>query len=82
MVDTDYETYAAYVECNGDFTRNFPVISSTTQELPEEKVPPAVNFSIVLHVHFSYEILVHKGLKAKTKLCNFWRQNFAREMRA
>ena len=38
MVDTDYETYAAYVECNGDFTRNFPVISSTTQDLPEEKV--------------------------------------------
>ena len=39
MVDTDYETYAAYVECNGDFTKNFPVISSTTLELPEEKVP-------------------------------------------
>jgi len=38
MVDTDYETYAAYVECNGDFTRNFPVISSTTLDLPEDKV--------------------------------------------
>jgi len=38
IVDTDYETYAAYVECNGDFTRNFPVISSTTLDLPEDKV--------------------------------------------
>ena len=38
MVDTDYETYAAYVECNGDFTRNFPVISSTSLNLEQEKV--------------------------------------------
>ena len=38
MVETDYETYAAYVECNGDFTRNFPVISSTSLILEQEKV--------------------------------------------
>ena len=39
MLETDYETYAAYVECNGDFSRNFPVISSTAQELDEALVP-------------------------------------------
>ena len=38
MVDTDYENYAAYVECNGDFSRNFPVISSTTLDLGQDKV--------------------------------------------
>ena len=38
MLETDYETYAAYVECNGDFSRNFPVISSTAQELDEAVV--------------------------------------------
>ncbi len=28
MVETDYETYAAYVECNEDESQNYCVISS------------------------------------------------------
>ncbi len=30
MVETDYENYAAYVECDEEKGYNFPVISSTT----------------------------------------------------
>jgi len=41
----------------------------------------AINFINVLRAHFLYEILAPKSLKAKTKLCNFWRQNFVPKMR-
>ncbi len=38
MVDTDYETYAAYIECNEERDQNFPIISSTTLDLDPEIV--------------------------------------------
>ena len=39
MMETDYSTYAAYVECNEDNTKNFPVISSTNLSgISDEKV--------------------------------------------
>ncbi len=41
-----------------------------------------VDFINIFHKHFLYEILVPKCLKAKTKLCNFWRQNFVQKTRA
>jgi len=37
---------------------------------------PTVNFINILCACFLYKILVPKSLKAKTKLCNYCRQNF------
>ena len=33
MVETDYENYAAYVECDEENNLNYPVISSTTLDI-------------------------------------------------
>lgn len=38
MVETDYDTYAAYVECDDATERIFPVISSTTPDLNQALV--------------------------------------------
>jgi len=41
-----------------------------------------VNFINVLRARFSSKFLVLKSLEAKTKLYNFWRQNFVQKMPA
>ena len=33
VVETDYETYAAYIECDAEADRNIPVISSTSKDI-------------------------------------------------
>ncbi len=33
MLETDYETYAAYIECDVDLGYNYPIVQSSTTDI-------------------------------------------------